>query len=237
VSFFPEGPEVASPPGSILDDVGVFSNDVGVPHPSCAQDLARSFCSLSACAIGLRRVPPRVLIVPRPFPAKAVPKAKCTSITTPTIAWGISVSGISVSDHILPQNSGDTIFICSPLAHRIEKGVPGSQIRANWWALARSDRGWAEPRGSVCRGGKQANPVRLWRGMLVAWSRRGSMSSRRFPASTMRIGPRRTSWRDGSGRGSDGTQPMSAMSWSRARQCLTSWPKADRIGVRTAWHW
>ena len=38
------------------------------------------------CAIGLRRVPPSVLIVPRPFPAKAVPKARCTSITTPTIA-------------------------------------------------------------------------------------------------------------------------------------------------------
>ena len=37
-------------------------------------------------AIGLRRVPPSVLIVPRPFPAKAVPKARCTSITTPTIA-------------------------------------------------------------------------------------------------------------------------------------------------------
>ena len=52
----------------------------------CVADRSRSFCSLSACAIGLRRVPPRVLIVPRPFPAKAVAKARWTSITMPTIA-------------------------------------------------------------------------------------------------------------------------------------------------------
>ena len=82
---FPGGPKAASPLGGIDNDVGVFQTVSPSSIPR-ASDRSRWICSLSACAIGLRRVPPKVLIVPRPFPAKAVPKARCTSITTPTIA-------------------------------------------------------------------------------------------------------------------------------------------------------
>ena len=73
------------PPGVSMTMVGYFRRCHGRSSFARGGSLVLDLL-VERFAIGLRRVPPSVLIVPRPFPAKAVPKARCTSITTPTIA-------------------------------------------------------------------------------------------------------------------------------------------------------
>jgi len=62
--------------------------------------------------------------------------------------------------------------------------------------------------------------------ILAVWTSPASMSRPRSRASTTKLGPRRTSWRVGTGPADGGPVRPVVTSWSPARPCLTSWGTA-----------
>ena len=78
-------PRVQIPPGVSMTILGYFKRC----QNRSSLFGARSFpldLVVEHCAIGLRRVPPKVLFVPLRLRARVVARARCTSMTTPAIA-------------------------------------------------------------------------------------------------------------------------------------------------------